>query len=376
MNNKTKILAISHSFLKKINTQVYLVLKNKYNFDIKLMCPKFHTDLNKKIYPDYESREIDIDIIFNKTIFNHLRYKIYRDLVAKIKKEKFNYIFLDMDIISLQSLILIIFSYFFNYKICYFSNENNIIEEKNWIKKKFKIFLIRTFKFFFKSKISKIFCYTQQIKKNLDSCGLKEKTIIIPLGFDNKKFNRISRSKNNQQFIISYFGKIEHKKGVHTLLKALSLLNFDDWIFTLDLFDISSLDYYKLIKPDLYKLYKKNKLKLIKCNHNNINIFMKQSDLTIVPSEWNEQYGRVIQEAAACGSIVIGSRIGAIPEIIINEEFLFESKNILLLKKKIEHIYFNFDSVREKFNKIESSINLNRSIDSQAKLINEIFFRY
>ena len=32
MNNKTKILAISHSFLKKINTQVYLVLKNKYNF--------------------------------------------------------------------------------------------------------------------------------------------------------------------------------------------------------------------------------------------------------------------------------------------------------------------------------------------------------
>ena len=195
MNNKTKILAISHSFLKKINTQVYLVLKNKYNFDIKLMCPKFHTDLNKKIYPDYESREIDIDIIFNKTTFNHLRYKIYRDLVAKIKKEKFNYIFLDMDIISLQSLILIIFSYFLNYKICYFSNENNIIEEKNWIKKKFKIFLIRTFKFFFKSKISKIFCYTQQIKKNLDSCGLKEKTIIIPLGFDNKKFNRILDQK-------------------------------------------------------------------------------------------------------------------------------------------------------------------------------------
>ena len=43
---------------------------------------------------------------------------------------------------------------------------------------------------------------------------------------------------------------------------------------------------------------------------------MKQSDLTIVPSEWNEQYGRVIQESAACGSIVIGSRIGAIPEIL------------------------------------------------------------
>ena len=62
---------------------------------------------------------------------------------------------------------------------------------------------------------------------------------------------------------------------------------------------------------------------------------MKQSDLTIVPSEWNEQYGRVIQESAASGSIVIGSRVGAIPEIIIDEEFMFEPKNPYLLKKKL-----------------------------------------
>jgi len=372
MKNKTKILAISHSFLKKINTEMYLVLKNKYYLDIQLICPKFHTDLNKKIYPDFTNKEIDIDVIFSKTIFNHLRFKIYKDLINRVKKENFNYIFLDMDILSLQSLILIIFSFFFNYKICYFSNENNIINDKNWLRKNIKKFLYRTFKIFFKSKILKIFCYTQQIKKNLDNCSLSEKTTIIPLGFDNKKFNRISRPDNNQQFIISYFGKIEPKKGVHTLLKALNQLNFDDWIFTLDLFDIYSLNYFRLIKSDLAKLYNKNKLKIIKCNHNNINRFMKQSDLTIVPSEWNEQYGRVIQESAACGSIVIGSKIGAIPEIIIDEEFLFEPNNILLLKKKIEHIYFNFKNVRAKFNKIEHSINFNRSIDSQARLINKI----
>ncbi len=372
MKNKTKILAISHSFLKKINTEMYLVLKNKYYLDIQLMCPKFHTDLNKKIYPDFTNKEIDIDVIFSKTIFNHLRFKIYKDLINRIKKENFNYIFLDMDILSLQSLILIIFSFFFNYKICYFSNENNIIDDKNWIRKNIKIFLFRTFKIFFKSKILKIFCYTRQIKKNLDNCSLSEKTTIIPLGFDNKKFNRISRPDNNQQFIISYFGKIEPKKGVHTLLKALNQLNFDNWIFTLDLFDIYSLNYYRSIKSDLVKLYNKNKLKIIKCNHNNINRFMKQSDLTVVPSEWNEQYGRVIQESAACGSIVIGSRIGAIPEIIIDEEFLFEPNNVLLLKKKIEYIYFNFKNVRAKFNKIEHSINFNRSIDSQARLINKI----
>ena len=136
--------------------------------------------------------------------------------------------------------------------------------------------------------------------------------MIIPLGFDTKKFNRTFRSENHKKFTISYFGKIE-PKGVHTLLKALNLLKFDNWIFTLDVFDIYSVDYFRSLKPDLIKLINK-KLKLIKCNHNNINQFMKQSDLTVVPSEWNEQYGRVIQESAASGSIVIGSNVGTIPE--------------------------------------------------------------
>ena len=166
---------------------------------------------------------------------------------------------------------------------------------------------------------------------------------------------------------------MEPKKGVHTLLKALKLLSFEDWIFTLDLYDISSLSYYRSIKSDLKNLQSKNKLKLIKCNHDNINQFMKKSDLTIVPSEWNEQYGRVIQEAAACGSIVIGSKIGAIPEILIDEDFLFEPKNTFLLKEKIESIYFNFEIFRSKFNKVENAINEKRSINNQAKLINKIF---
>ena len=277
-----------------------------------------------------------------------------------------------MDIISLQSIILIFFSYFFNYKICYFSNENNITNETHFLKKQIKIFFYNLIAKTFKSKIFKIFCYTHQIKNNLDYCGLKNKTMILPLGFDDKLFNKKYRSKNKSKFIISYFGKIESKKGVHTLLKALNLLNFNDWIFSLDLFEVNNLGYFRSIKSDLIKLKQKNKLKLIKCNHNNINQFMKLSDLTIVPSEWNEQYGRVIQESAACGSIVIGSNIGAIPEILINTDFVFKPNDIVSLKNKIEDIYFNYKNYRTKFDLVENYINLNRTIDAQAKLISQI----
>ena len=372
MEKKIHLLVISHSFLKKINTEIYSVLKNKYNFKVKLICPQFHKDFKKKIYPDFEKKEVDIDISFKKTIFNHLRFKIYKDILSNIKKENISHVFLDMDIISLQSVILIFFSYFFNYKICYFSNENNIINETHFLKKQIKIFFYNLIGKTFKSKIFKIFCYTHQIKNNLDYCGLENKTMTLPLGFDDKLFNKNYRSENKSKFIISYFGKIESKKGVHTLLKALNLLNFNDWIFSLDLFEVNNLGYFRSIKSDLIKLKQKNKLKLIKCNHNNINQFMKLSDLTIVPSEWNEQYGRVIQESAACGSVVIGSNIGAIPEILINTDFVFMPNDILSLKNKIEDIYFNYNNYRTKFDLIENYINLNRTIDAQAKLISKI----
>ena len=96
---------------------------------------------------------------------------------------------------------------------------------------------------------------------------------------------------------------------------------------------------------------------------------MRASHITIVPSQWNEQYGRVIQEAAACGSIVLGSNIGAIPEIIFDHDFLFEKKDITGLAKKIDSIIINFEKYNSKFEKIRNFISQNRTISKQADIM-------
>ena len=101
---------------------------------------------------------------------------------------------------------------------------------------------------------------------------------------------------------------------------------------------------------------------------------MQKTDLTILPSEWNEQYGRIIQESAACGSLVIGSKIGAIPEILIDNKFMFAPKNYIELKNKIEDIIINKELYKKEFEKIYSNIILNRSITNQARLISEKLF--
>ena len=124
MSKKTDIVAISHSFLRKINTSLYKILKDEYKISIFLISPKSHKDNKKIIQPDYKNENLDVEIKFKKTLFNNLRFKIYRDLFSTIQKKKPNYLLLDFDLISLQSILLLLYSYNSAVKICYFSNEN------------------------------------------------------------------------------------------------------------------------------------------------------------------------------------------------------------------------------------------------------------
>ena len=95
---------------------------------------------------------------------------------------------------------------------------------------------------------------------------------------------------------------------------------------------------------------------------------MRSSDIIVLPSLHEEQYGRVIQKGIACGNVAVGSNIGAIPEIIKDRSLLFEPgdfNNLALILKKL----FNKRYYIKKMNKQKIDIINNRSIQSQANLI-------
>ena len=133
MNKKYKILVLSHAFLKKINLSFYEQLGKNKNFRISCVVPISLINYGKTIYPDFNQFNGLIKVIkcklknsSNSRLFYFLNIKKY------IISEKPNLIILDNDTVSLQSLILIFYSFFFKYKISYFCNENNL---KNIIKK-------------------------------------------------------------------------------------------------------------------------------------------------------------------------------------------------------------------------------------------------
>ena len=215
------------------------------------------------------------------------------------------------------------------------SNENRVLNknENLTIKKTLRSIFLIFVNFFLKFKIKKILCISNQIKKNYDFLGYKKKTVLLPLGFDQNIFNKRKRKKN-KKFIISYFGRISYEKGIHVLIKSLKEIDFE-FKFYLDISHINSKKYFIKIKNILKKTIPHSKIKYINCDHIKIANYMRQSDLVVIPSLYEEQYGRVIQESVACGALVIGSKVGAIPEIINDKDLLFIKNDHKDLSRKI-----------------------------------------
>ena len=162
-------------------------------------------------------------------------------------------------------MILYVFSYntdlsifFFKFKICYFVNENNLLNilSSFSIKKLIKFIIIFISNSFIKRKVKKIFCYSNQIKENYDYFGYKNKPklylwVMIKYFFSKKK-------KFSKNVTISYFGRINPVKGIHILIDALKLLKNYKWNLIIDTDHVEDKKYFINLKNELKKNFPKN----------------------------------------------------------------------------------------------------------------------
>ncbi|MCG2711494.1 MAG: glycosyltransferase family 4 protein [Candidatus Omnitrophica bacterium] len=73
--------------------------------------------------------------------------------------------------------------------------------------------------------------------------------------------------------------------------------------------------------------------------------YFQAADIFVIPSQYDEAFGKVIIEALSCGTPVIGAKRGAIPDILdksVGRVVVPDAKNI---KKEIEYFYDNRDEL-------------------------------
>ena len=193
----------------------------------------------------------------------------------------------------------------------------------------------------------KIITVSNSCKKELIAHSHFQKIKVIYNGID-INFERSKKlNVKSKQIQISYFGKIQERKGLHLIVEALNDVRFKNIV--LNIYGDGDEAYKK-------KLIMKNTQKKINLNFYkavpNITKFLSLTDILILPSIKFESFGMVLIEAMRQKVPVICSDSGGMKEIVKNNinGLTFKNNNINDLKKKLL-ILVNSKNKRKEFGK-------------------------
>jgi glycosyltransferase involved in cell wall biosynthesis len=205
--------------------------------------------------------------------------------------------------------------------------------------------------------------------------GYNKEKITVINNFINDKYLETEPVYTNKNYFL-YAGRLSKEKGVDILIKTMGLIpeanlhivgtgpdeeEFKKLAETLNLKNIEFSGFKKLTE--------------LQEEYNNC-------IATIIPSNYFETFGLTITEAFSRGKPVIGSNIGGIPELIINNEtgFTFELENIEDLADKIKFMMDHSEQVIEMGKnarkKVIESFNkethLNKLLEVYSNAINKV----
>lgn len=136
-------------------------------------------------------------------------------------------------------------------------------------------------------------------------------------------------------FTLGYVGRLADEKGLDTLLWALTSLSAD---VRLRLVGDGPARYRLELLAKELGVYERVAF-LPPVPHEELSQIYHEFDALVLPSKttpnWQEQFGRVLIESMACGTPVIGSDSGAIPDVIGDAGLIFPETNAHALADKI-----------------------------------------
>ena len=181
----------------------------------------------------------------------------------------------------------------------------------------------------------------------------KEKVVTILNGYDERIFYKEDYNKEeilkelqickNYDKIVCFAGRLAKNKGIDLLLQSAKNYEREN-IVTLIVGDGEELNNLRRIREELGL---KNIVFLGNQNHDTLRKIYNISDVCVVPSR-KEAFGLVALEAIACGTPVVATNKGELPNFVNNKGgILIEEENILELENAISKILnseIKFDS--------------------------------
>lgn len=183
----------------------------------------------------------------------------------------------------------------------------------------------------------KVLTLSHQSKIEIEKLGIdKNKVKQFTYWIDLKHFSKIFEAKEklrwNNKFVVLSAGRLVLEKGILELLDAASRWNEK---ITLAIAGTGPLE-----KTIFEHANKHNNIQYLgNIDSAQMPLYYSAADLLIIPSVHEEGFGRIILESLACGTPVIGSNRGAIPEAMDNSVGKIIKISPDNIKKAVENLY-------------------------------------
>ncbi len=183
-------------------------------------------------------------------------------------------------------------------------------------------------------------------------------SIHIPDSFKKEKKNYI---------VFGYVGALAQGKGIELLLENMNTLNIDNTKL-----HIYGKGITKSYEAALKQKYNNDKI-IFKGFHKTEDIY-KNIDILIVPSLWNEAFGRIVPEANSYKVPVLVSNRGGLPELVKNGEtgFIFDPDSPTGLKEGMEKILMNYSKMKNNCLKHAENFSNDNHIMHYTKIYREL----
>ncbi|WP_456406392.1 glycosyltransferase family 4 protein [Thiolapillus sp.] len=180
------------------------------------------------------------------------------------------------------------------------------------------------------------------LKKKMQRMGIQESKIhVIYNGINHQRFHPLPQTQARKALslddsrIILYVGNLKKEKGCLDLLEAYIDLAHEQPDLKLYVAGTGAMS--KAMMQRSQEAGMKNRIFLLgKVDHAALNHWYNAADLVCLPS-YNEGVPNVLLEAMACGTPVVATRVGGIPEVVTADTgILVESGNVGELKAKLD----------------------------------------
>jgi glycosyltransferase involved in cell wall biosynthesis len=351
-SKKKRILIISTSCFEAINRVPYHLLSKKENVSVLVVAPEQLAG-EQCVAEHFTAKTYAFTPL--KTKHSHLRLITFLNLKNIVSDFKPTHIIMDFDPVSWTGLTALWYKRIFNVKIIFLSSENfdrkYLVEFLQAltglkIKKAAEKLLVAFGSLIYKNRADLIFALSVEgVNVSLRKQYAK-KVVQIPLGYDPNVFHeylaeescRLKETLGLNLPVIGYFGRVSKEKGLDLLISALKSIQHLKWQFVVDIFQTDT-EFAKYITQELATFENSERVVKIHANHFEIAKYINCADIIVVPTIENntvkEQYGRIVQEAMACGKLVLVSNSGALPERVGKNGLVFNHSDIEDLSQKL-----------------------------------------